>query len=77
MNPMFYTVYSDDEHESPMEWFESLFEATCSYYYMLSDLEDNEALELGSMESSPDDDNYGELEGDWNSILYSSPDERN
>ena len=74
---MFYTTYSDDEHEGPMDWFQSLFEATCSYYEMLPELEDNEAGELGSMESSPDDDNYGELEGDWNTILYSSPDERN
>jgi hypothetical protein len=73
---MFYVTYSDDEHEGPMDWFDSLFEATCSYYELLTLLEDNEAGELGSMESHPDDANYGELDDDWICLVYSSPEDR-
>ena len=68
---MFYTNCSDNNHEQH-EWFDSLFEATCFYYECLPEVTDDETFELGSMESHPDDDNYGELDGDWNSILCNS-----
>ena len=68
---MFYTSSSDNNHET-IEWFDSLFEATCFYYECLPEVRDGETWELGSMESTPDDDDYGERDGDWASILTTS-----
>ena len=46
---MFYTTYSDNEHDGVMETHTSLFEATCSYYELLPLLEDNEIGEIGEL----------------------------
>ena len=46
---MFYTTYSDDQHDGVMEEHTTLFEATCSYYELLPLLEDGEVGELGEL----------------------------
>ena len=43
---MYSVHYSDDEHDNLFTSSESLFEATCEYYYMLDDLEDNEWITI-------------------------------
>jgi hypothetical protein len=73
---MFYVQSNDSNHEGEMCWFDSIFEATCFFYDNLSNLEDSSNLELGSMESQPDDDNYGELDGDWDCLISSTPENR-
>ena len=44
--PMFSLYYSSDEHDNFFMDSPSLFEATCEYYYMLDDLEDNEWITI-------------------------------
>tara|TARA_R110001592_G_scaffold80079_2_gene238868 strand:- start:1245 stop:1436 length:192 start_codon:yes stop_codon:yes gene_type:complete len=63
---MFYTTYSDDEHDGVMETHTSLFEATCSYYYMLPDLEEKEVGELGELL------NYGTDEEEMEGLVFSA-----
>ena len=43
---MYSVHYSDDEHDNLFTTSESLFEATCEYYYMLDDLEDTEWITI-------------------------------
>ena len=43
---MYSVYYSDDEHDNFFIDSPSLFEATCEYYYMLDDLEDNEWITI-------------------------------
>ena len=45
-SPLFSVYYSDDEHDSFFIDSPSLFEATCEYYYMMDDLEDNEWITI-------------------------------
>ena len=68
---MFYTTYSDEEHDGVMDKHTSLFEATCSFYEMLPDLEDNEMGELGVLL------HYGTDEEEMEGFLFSSPEDRN
>lgn len=44
--PTFFVHYSDDEHDNLLTETPSLFEATCEYYYMLDDLEDDEWITI-------------------------------
>ena len=46
IQPMYTVHYSDDEHDYLSLTTDSLFEATCDYYYMLDDLEDNEWVSI-------------------------------
>tara|TARA_R110002012_G_scaffold46981_2_gene123460 strand:- start:318 stop:488 length:171 start_codon:yes stop_codon:yes gene_type:complete len=38
--------YSDDEHDNLSLETDSLFEATCEFYYMMDDLEDSEWITI-------------------------------
>ena len=38
--------YSNDEHDSNLITCDSLFEATCEFYYMIDDLENDEWITL-------------------------------
>ncbi len=42
INPMYSVHYSDEYHDQIFTETDSLFEATCDMYTILSDLEDNE-----------------------------------
>lgn len=46
IQPMYSVHYSDDEHDNLFTTSNSLFEATCEFYYMLDDLEDNEWITI-------------------------------
>jgi hypothetical protein len=43
---MFSVYYSDDEHDNLFCESPTLFEATCEFYYMMDDLEDNEWITI-------------------------------
>jgi hypothetical protein len=45
-SPLYSVHYSSDEHDSNLTTTDSLFEATCEFYYMIDDLEDDEWITL-------------------------------
>ena len=45
-NPTFAVHYSSDEHDQLLAENLSLFEATCEYYEMIDDLEEDEWITL-------------------------------
>lgn len=65
---MFYVTYSDDVHEGPIyDETTSLFDATCSFYELIPQLQSNEVGELGEFLEDE------EMEG----FLFSMPEDRN
>ena len=45
-SPLYSVHYSSDEHDAIFTTTDSLFEATCDFYYMIDDLEDDEWITL-------------------------------
>ena len=45
-SPLYSVHYSSDEHDQIFTTTDSLFEATCEFYYMIDDLQNDEWITL-------------------------------